>query len=143
VLIVGVNLVIFVSVAPGGILGLAAEFREGKPGRRAAIAAMILGVLSGDAGIAITGAAGTGWLQFVGIAIPLIAIGGGALTLVNPKLGVVLGVVAAVASAAVFGVSPTRFLIPVALSLVSALLAFLAWRSQAAVSTAAPARGAA
>ncbi len=138
-LIVGVNLVIFVSVAPGGILGLATEFREGKPGRRAAISAMILGVLAGDAGIAITGAAGTGWLQFVGIAIPVIAIGGGALALVMPALGAALALFAAIATVAVFGVGKL-ILIPVAISLASALFAFVAWRRMSAAA-AQPAMG--
>jgi hypothetical protein len=128
-LIVGVNLVIFVAVAPGGILGLAREFGEGRPGRRAAISAMILGVLAGDSGIAITGAAGTGLLQFVGIAIPVIAIGGGALALVMPALGASLALFAAVATVVVFGFNGL-IAIPVAISLASALLAFLAWRSQ-------------
>lgn len=132
VLIVGVNLVIFVAVAPGGILGLGREFSENKPGRRAAIAAMILGVLAGDVGIAITGAAGTGLLQFVGITIPLIAIGGGALALVMPKLGAVLSVVASVATVAIFSGAGGRIAIPVVIGLISALLAFLASRQTAA-----------
>jgi hypothetical protein len=135
-----VNLVIFVAVAPGGILGLIREFREGKPGRRAAIAAMILGVLAGDAGITITGAAGTGLLHFLGIAIPLIAIGGGALALVMPAVGAALSVVAAIATVALFGVT-AKLLIPVVLGLVAAALAWMAWRQIAAAAASQPAMG--
>ncbi len=129
-LIVGVNLVIFVTVAPDGIIGLAREFGEGRPGRRAAIAAMILGILSGDAGIAITGAAGTGLLQLAGITIPLVAIGGGALALIRPALGSVLMLVAAVATVVVFGLTPL-IMIPVAIGVVAAILALVAQQSAA------------
>jgi branched-chain amino acid transport system permease protein len=129
-LIVGVNLVMFVTVAPDGILGLAREFAEGRPGRRAAIAAMILGILAGDAGIAITGAAGTGLLQFAGIGIPLLTIVGGGLALVRPGIGGAMMLASAVATAAVFGLGVLTA-IPVVIGAVGGGLAYVA-RSQRA-----------
>jgi branched-chain amino acid transport system permease protein len=123
-LIVGVNLVMFVTVAPDGILGLAREFGEGRPGRRAAIAAMILGILAGDAGIAITGAAGTGLLQLLGIAIPLLTIVGGGLALVRPGIGGVMMLASAVATGAVFGLDPVTA-IPVVIGAVGGGLAYV------------------
>ena len=124
-LIVGVNLVMFVTVAPEGILGLAREFAEGRPGRRAAIAAMILGILAGDTGIAITGAAGTGLLQLFGIAIPLLTIVGGGLALVRPGIGGLMMLASAAATAAVFGLDVLTA-VPIAIGALGGALAYLA-----------------
>jgi len=81
--------------------------------------------LAGDTGIAITGAAGAGLLQLLGIAIPLLTIVGGGLALVRPGIGGLMMLVSAAATAAVFGLDVLTA-VPIAIGALGGALAFLA-----------------